>query len=460
MKTSILQLEINEVAWRFMNEFRGKKEFPNIDSFFKKARSYTSVVVDSGEMSPWVVWPTIHRGVNEDHHKIRNLGQDPKTFRGTPIWKEIRDSGKSVGVFGALQSWPAVDPGPGGFFVPDTFAHDEHCFPKFLEPLQKFNLDLVAKNMRVREGTFLSAFDRKIFFSIARSGVRWKTLFRVAGQLLREKIDPRHCARRAIFQNILFWDVFKGLYSPENPPAYASYFTNHIAGSMHRYWNSLFPNDFPEHLRPKDEFHRGTLDFSMRVLDEMLADVLSWMEANPDLTVILVSGLGQDTKLRTQHEGIELILNKIESLMHCLEIPEGSYKKLLAMTPLTAIEILDEKVLGRAISGINELTCASGEKPFSVCHVGPSVSISLATPSEVDCRAGYLVKDGFKFTFSELGIRTIEIEAGTAYHIPEGVFAIAGPGRAKFSRHWPSEIIPDDKIKGEVMHLLGIAEKP
>ncbi|WP_305808858.1 hypothetical protein, partial [Staphylococcus epidermidis] len=131
------------------------------------------------------------------------------------------------------------------------------------------------------------------------------TLARVAGQLIRERWDARYRGRRAIFQNILFWDVFRGLFDCQNPPAYSSYFSNHLASAMHRYWSSVFPQDFPLERRPKDDFHRGTIDFAMKVLDEMLADVLAMRKRNPELTVVFASGLGQDTIVRGRHEGIE-----------------------------------------------------------------------------------------------------------------------------------------------------------
>src|SRR6266850_5721358 len=148
--TPILLLEINEVPWRLLDHY--KRRFAHIEQFLDGAHQFTTLTVDTGELSPWVTWPTFHRGMNNEAHGIKNLGQDPATFRGKPIWQEIREQGGTIGICGSLQSWPPIEPGEGGFYLPDTFAHDESCFPPALNPIQAFNLAQVRKNARVVSG--------------------------------------------------------------------------------------------------------------------------------------------------------------------------------------------------------------------------------------------------------------------------------------------------------------------
>ena len=47
-------------------------------------------------LDPWLIWPTVHRGMNYKKHNIKNLGQDPNTFKGNPIWKEYRQKGFNI----------------------------------------------------------------------------------------------------------------------------------------------------------------------------------------------------------------------------------------------------------------------------------------------------------------------------------------------------------------------------
>ena len=147
--TPILLLEINEIPWRLIDRYGNERAFSNISRFLKQAHQFTTVAVDTGELSPWVTWPTFHRGISNERHGIKNLGQDPATFKGKPIWEEIREQGGSIGICGSMQSWPPIDPGENGFYIPDTFAHDERCYPSYLDPLQAFNLSQVRLNGRV-----------------------------------------------------------------------------------------------------------------------------------------------------------------------------------------------------------------------------------------------------------------------------------------------------------------------
>lgn len=241
----LVLLEINEVPWRLIDRYRFQQGFPNIKSFFEQADCFTTRAVDTGELSPWVTWPTLHRGMNNEAHNIRHLGQDPNTFRGTSIWEEFRRAGDSIGVCGAMQSWPPIDPGVNGFFVPDTFAHDSQCFPPSLMPFQAFNLGQVKKNPRIINRSSIGLIEGlKVARSALSSGVHIGTLFRIAEQLVAERVDPGKLARRPIFQTVLFWDIFSKQFDPANPPAYSSFFTNHVAGIMHRFWRDVFPEDF------------------------------------------------------------------------------------------------------------------------------------------------------------------------------------------------------------------------
>src|SRR5208283_4814751 len=125
--------------------------------------------------------------MTKDAHGIRNLGQDPSTFRGTPIWEEFRKRGHSIGIFGSLQSWPPIAPGSGGFYLPDTFARDSTCIPETLEPLQRFNLQQTASNGRVVNHSLkFSRATIGLVKQLARLGIRPSTMVAAGTQILAE----------------------------------------------------------------------------------------------------------------------------------------------------------------------------------------------------------------------------------------------------------------------------------
>src|SRR5262249_920510 len=147
-----------------------------------------------------------------ERHGIKNLGQDPTTFKGRPIWEDIRNQGGSIGICGSMQSWPPIDPGKGGFYIPDTFAHDERCYPEYLAPLQAFNLTQVRLNGRVVKRTLPGPSETaRVAAALVKSGITLGTCGKIAAQLLGERLVPSLTARRPVFQTILFWDVFRRL---------------------------------------------------------------------------------------------------------------------------------------------------------------------------------------------------------------------------------------------------------
>jgi hypothetical protein len=423
--TPILLLEINEIPWRLLDHYSSRPEFPNIKRFLDQALQFTTMAVDTGELSPWVTWPSIHRGMNNEQHGIKNLGQDPASFRGKPVWQEIRERGGSIGICGSMQSWPAIEPGEGGFYIPDTFAHDERCYPAYLNGLQAFNLSQVRKNARVVNGSIPGAGEAvKLAPSLIRSGIRFSTALRIAAQIVAERISEARTVKRPVFQTVLFWDVFRKHFNAQSPPQFSTFFTNHVAGVMHRYWKDVFPEDFPQQPIDSKDSREWLMRFALRVLDDMLADVLGWATANPELVIVFASSMGQAAVHRGYHEGMELVVEDLALLMSQTGISRQDYRPLLAMAPQVAVEIRDEEKAAR-VCGILERAYCGESKPFiGVKTIGPSLSITIGTPALNDMTSDYLFINGRKVAWSDAGIRRQEIEPGTAYHVPEGSLAV------------------------------------
>lgn len=431
----VLLLEMNEIPWRMVDLYRGDRRYPHIARFFSGSRNITTVTVDEGELSPWVTWPSFHRGLGSREHGVKNLGQDPRTFSGVPIWEEFRKRGQSIGVCGSMQSWPPKDPGPGGFYIPDTFAHDEQCVPRFVEPFQRFNLDQVRRNGRVigKSAGFGSNMSR-LLLSLPRLGIRPGTLWAIAAQLIGERMNPARRARRPIFQSILLWDIFRKVYDPRNPPAFATFFSNHVAGVMHRYWHHVFPGDFGSRYRDEKPVHRSTMDFAMALVDRILGVALKMAAANPRLSVVFASSMGQAAVLWENHEGIEASVPDVGALMTACGVPAASYKPLLAMVPQVAVEIPSAGARADLKSVLESAATVSGKGMFRVEEIGDSLSITIRTPSRADAQAGrFLLRRSpaaapESLGWEAAGIRMNEVEAGTAYHIPEGVMAVYREG--------------------------------
>lgn len=457
LKRRLLVLEINEISWRIIDKFKNLADFPNINRFFSSARTYTTtvefsqgkpddfklvhgfarggnpVVIDSGELSPWVTWPTFHRGIKSSEHGIKFLGQDIRTFKGKPIWQEFVDRGYSIGICGSLQSWPPANPGENGFYIPDTFAHDESCIPKYIEPFQKFNLEQVQKNgLVIRQSKLISRNLLALIMSLPRLGISLNTILKIANQLLLELFDKSLVAKRPTFQCILLWDIFKSLYKPANPPAFSTFFTNHFANLMHRYWHDIFPEDFGDDYRDYKRPYLKSVFHGLKVVDEIIGNALEFCEANRDITLVFATSMGQDAIKYASFEGYSAELENVVKLFDVFGFSSSEYNPLLAMVPQFAVEVKNTQLRSNMINYLENCFSKSGSRLFSVDEAGDTISITIHTPPLSDIKEGGFtykrIADGKNLTIKwhEAGIVMHKLEAATGYHIPEGILAIMG----------------------------------
>lgn len=448
----VLLLEINEVPLRIWKKYGADPRYPSIARLLKEGIITETVLADEGELSPWCTWPTFHRGLLKKEHGIYNLGQDPSTYRGTPIWEEFRAKGLPVGIFGSLQSWPPKDAGEGGFHVPDTFASDARCFPAHIEPVQAFNLSQVRSNARVMSE---KAVERPpaigLIIAMLRSGVRLGTLCRIALQLIGEKIVPSLRERRVTFQALLFWDIFRAHFDPRKPPSFTTFFTNHIASVQHRFWNHIFPGDFPVSRRPREGEHAATMDFAMSALEGIISEALSWRDQNPQLLLLVANCMGQAAVIRESHEGFELLLRSPLRLLGLLGIGENA-KQNLAMMPQVALEFSDVETAQKVKLALATVTTVSGKSLLSGDLRGATLSITTPTPKAIEISSGEILVGNKRCTLEDAGFFRAEVEAGTAYHVPEGMLIAHGI----ISGTPVPETLPTHQVKALILSWAGL----
>ena len=140
----VILYELNEVPWSVVDYYVEQRPDSNFAALVKNGQSLTTVNSGpAGRLQPWRTWPTLHTSMYD--HNSFDLGQDPDTFRGDPIWDVAEKAGLNVGLFGPLQSWPARKFAHGGFYIPDTFSQDSKTYPESLRGFQDFNLSMTRK---------------------------------------------------------------------------------------------------------------------------------------------------------------------------------------------------------------------------------------------------------------------------------------------------------------------------
>src|SRR6516165_8432903 len=148
----LIVYELNEVPIKIFNWFvQRNSNGSNVASLMRNGRIINTITEDSGHLSPWITWPTMHRGVTNANHGIFDFGQNLKFINQDypPIWEFLAKGGLRVGMFGSLHTYPLPsDLDNYAFYVPDTFAAGPECFPDKFTAFQEFNLRMVDQSGR------------------------------------------------------------------------------------------------------------------------------------------------------------------------------------------------------------------------------------------------------------------------------------------------------------------------
>ena len=431
-RRAFVLFELNEVPLRVVRHYADRHPRSAFRKILDKGRRWDTVTPDEGHLSPWITWPTLHRGVPSSDHQIVALGQDvgETDQRFPPVWTLLAQGGRHVGLFGSLHSYPPpADLGPYDFYVPDTFAAGPEAKPAELSAFQSFNLHMVD-----RSGVNASSdlpFGKAIQF-LARTlpaGIRPPTLAKIAKQVASERIRRERTGRRRTIQSLLAFDLFLSQLRSKKPAA-AFFFTNHVASSMHRYWPATFAGDYRVTEWKKEWIERfaGELDYVMREADRMLGDLMGFADGNPDYVVLVTGSMGQaavdeeDRHVRTQ-----VLLRDMRKFLAQLGV-RGRFERRRTMEPTYTLAFEEEGDADMFMHAIREVKIG-----------GSPVESRRLDALGVEFMLGHanLAEDQLKVTFGNRGPDlaaaglenvTIDDEVGSAaYHVPEGMLLAYDP---------------------------------
>jgi hypothetical protein len=421
----VLLYELNEVPWRVFDWYQAQRPDSTVAALLADSACYTTRTHDQGELHPWSTWPTLHRGVYNTDHKILFINQDKACAGGyPPLWETLADRGVRVGVFGSLQSFPI----PAGqrycFYVPDTFAPSPETLPGKYSAFQAINLRQTKADGAIAQPVQVDRSTLRDLMRLPSIGVRPRTFATLAGQLVREKLNPAYRARRALLQAPVAFDVFLHAYRHYRPE-FCTFFTNHVAGAMHRYWRYAFPEDFGCELSSADDrFKRETLLMAMDIADQQLR-ILKEVVDRDDGELVIATSMGQEAIERGGYLG-ELRLTEPEKMMKAIGF-QRRWKDLLAMQPDFNFMFDSPEDAAEFMRSARRLRSPSGQCLWHrFRQEGRTVNMGLGRPADV-------LSDGFvqlawdtanaqprRLPLAELGISKIARDPGTGYHQPLG----------------------------------------
>lgn len=426
--------ELNEVPFRVVQHFTKRHPRSAFAKILERGRRWDTVTPDQGHLSPWVTWPTLHRGVSSSEHHLLALGQDTSDADNhfPPVWTLLARARRRVGLFGSLHSYPMPkDVSSFDFYVPDTFAAGPETKPPALSTFQRFNLEMVDRSGRNVSSELPVREALGFLVRALPSGIRPSTLAKIARQVATERIWKYRTARRRTVQSLLAFDLFLAQLQDKTPDG-AFFFTNHVASSMHRYWPATFVDDYRVTHWDESWVHRfsGEVDYTMAEADQMLSVLMAFADHHPDYLIFVSGSMGQapvdapERQVRT-----EVLLQDLGKFLKQLGVKTGwERRRTMEPTytvafdePRGAVEFLDS-VATLKIAGLGIKYQRLDDRGVEFVMGQPNIPDEDLTVTIGNCT----------LTPAEAGIANVRIDdevGAAAYHVPEGMLLVYDPRR-------------------------------
>jgi len=418
----VIIYELNEVPIKLFDFYASSHP----KSAFAKLRNHSSLfqthTADVGNLSPWITWPTMHRGVSNVHHEISDLGQDlTQVNKEYPnVYNLLAQQGVKVGVFGSLQSYPLpVNLDNFAFYVPDTFAAGDECFPEKLSAFQAFNLSMVRANGRnVKSGIAMREATRFIQNAM-HLGLTTNTFLKLSNQIVSERLNSNRIVRRRVSQVEIAFDVYIRQLIQTKPDV-SFFFTNHVASSMHRYWPTMFPEDYDS--GKFDETWRtqwsGEIPHAIKVANYQLQKLLDYCDASGS-ELIISSSMGQGAVSNAEPTEREVLITNLKSLMGYLGLKTDDYEPKLAMSPQVVLSPKSGAVKAALNKLSNIFINGKNINIFETSTGDVRLEISLINQNSLSVFDGNMQIDPKKIGVDNVHLQ--DASSAYAYHIPEGI---------------------------------------
>jgi hypothetical protein len=439
MARKLILFELNEVPQRVFDFYCEARPRSPIAQLRRSAKEYQTFTEDRGHLSPWVTWPTLHRGVPDEKHTIAHLGQDLGEIDEAypPIWQLLAQRGITIGMGGSLHSFPMpANPESYLFYLPDTFAWAPTAFPPELNAFQAFNLAMVARSPRDVD-TGLGLRDAALLLpNFGKLGFTAKTTGMVARQLFAERVRrERKVRRRTIHASLAFDAVMHQIETTK--PSFATFFTNHVASAMHRFWAASFPADFAV-LEYDGEWiakFQDEIAFAMSEADRFVARLMGFVSSNPEYVLLVATSMGQSANGGDAHH-TELMIVNHETFMEAVGVPKGKWKRRPTMAPDYTYEVAPE-YQNTCCERVAQIRLGADQTSILCDKIGDHLVHLHVTAPNVNAERDRVWMGNREVKFPEIGLGVIETDfqqGCTGYHIPEGMLFAFDPQRSAATR--------------------------
>ena len=426
----IIVYELNEVPRRLFDFYADAFPSSAFAQLRKHSHLFETLTADVGGLSPWITWPTMHRGVSNVEHEISELGQTlTKANAEFPnVYEILAKNGVKVGVFGSLQSYPLPESLDNFcFYVPDTFAAGDECFPDQLTVFQSFNLSMVRANGRnVNSGVAVKSAAHFLKKSI-QLGLKPRTFLKLSNQIMMETVKKDRLVRRRTSQVEIAFDLyFQQLTNTQ--PDISFFFTNHVASSMHRYWPTIFPKDYEEGKFEAGWLKQweGEIPHAVKVANFQLQKIIDYCR-NTNSELIVCSSMGQGAVEEVEPINSQVLITNVKKLMRYIGLSSTDWEPKLAMAPRVVVTPLSEVCI-TALERLKRLRINGSSINIRATTSGDiRLDISLTNQTSLEIFDGDNIVEP-----NEVGIENVDLQDASgsyAYHIPEGIMMHYNPAK-------------------------------
>ncbi len=292
---------------------------------------------------------------------------------------------------------------------------------------------------------------------LVRLGLTARSAVGLGKHLVREKRDRRYKARRSSMQALPTFDMFAKLVRQHRPDL-STFFTNHVASSMHRYWGDAFEDYALKNDYQPDPVFATFVDSAMKIFDGHLARLLKFQQQFPGLVVVVASSMGQaPIDYREIRETFMLEdLNQLAAALGLSNADPG-----LAMYPRSSIQFASPAAAAAGAERLGTVCNSRGNLFRGVRIAGPTVSFVIQHVPEqdqVERIVRYIDANGAEVSadIGQLGVVARQRLGGgnTAHHIPEGIFIATGPGISRDPSRLETSVLD---AAPSILDLIGVA---
>lgn len=438
MPRKVILFEMNEVPWQIVDDFCRRRPDSTLARVLPRSAQYETMTdSDQGLLQPWKIWPSIYRGVPNTDHKLGHLGQDRTDADAAypPVWDLLTRSGISCGILGSIHTYPMPQNVTDyAFYVPDTFASDPKCHPEVVTSAQDFNLRMTADSGRSVSTKIHWGAALAVVLRAPQLGLRPRTLWKILTQLIDERIHPWHRVRRRSIQSSIVFDIFLHQLKKTRPD-FSTFFTNNAASALHRFWASLFPDEYEDLDLGREWIDRYAeeVPYAMGTIDDFLSELVAFVDADPSYRLVVASGMGMGP-IKTAAVSRKLYLRNLPGFAAAMGLAEGDYEQRPAMEPAVNIVVAPDKV--DAFRGKLE-TLQIEDKPAHFVERSGGFFNLVFGQCDLDDMAPLATLEGRAVRPRDIGLAAVPVEDGadgTAFHIPNGVFFIYDPEKPSESQ--------------------------